>query len=49
MTRNFEKSTDILTPISTFELLIVIIINDDSNKVEISKNVMPSESHKNVY
>lgn len=34
---------------STFRLLIfIIIINNDVNEIEVSKKVMPSESHRIV-
>lgn len=52
-TRSLENS-NILTIyliylMSTFRLLIfIIIINNDVNEIEVSKKVMPSESHRIV-
>lgn len=52
--RDFEKSRTILTIylsylMSTFRLpVFIIIINNDINKVEVSKKVMPSKSHRIV-
>lgn len=52
--RDFEKSRTMLTIylsylMSTFRLpVFIIIINNDINKVEVSKKVMPSKSHRIV-
>lgn len=45
MTRSFEKSNEILTiyVMSSFGFLIFIIFNNDINKVEISRKVIPLE------
>lgn len=45
MTRSFEKSNEILAiyVMSSFGFLIFIIFNNDINKVEISRKVIPLE------